>query len=102
MACATSMINEIDQKPIFLSDRKSTRLNSSHRCISYAVFCLKKKNDHHLRVGIGPEGEGLGEYAKRPGVERGEGRRRTRENHSPHRHCNPAVGISYGSAGPAD
>src|SRR5437763_16950083 len=27
-----------------LGDRKSTRLNSSHRCISYAVFCLKKKN----------------------------------------------------------
>src|SRR5437762_8918079 len=27
-------------------DRKSTRLNSSHRCISYAVFCLKKKNEH--------------------------------------------------------
>src|SRR5437762_7006526 len=26
-------------------DRKSTRLNSSHRCISYAVFCLKKKID---------------------------------------------------------
>src|SRR5437762_10620011 len=26
-----------------LLDRKSTRLNSSHRCISYAVFCLKKK-----------------------------------------------------------
>src|SRR5437879_11470800 len=26
-----------------LQDRKSTRLNSSHRCISYAVFCLKKK-----------------------------------------------------------
>src|ERR1017187_1866233 len=25
-----------------LPDRKSTRLNSSHRCISYAVFCLKK------------------------------------------------------------
>src|SRR5437879_8944608 len=25
------------------ADRKSTRLNSSHRCISYAVFCLKKK-----------------------------------------------------------
>src|SRR6478736_3916852 len=28
-------------------DRKSTRLNSSHSQISYAVFCLKKKNDHH-------------------------------------------------------
>src|SRR5690554_7769498 len=27
-------------------DRKSTRLNSSHVRISYAVFCLKKKNSH--------------------------------------------------------
>src|SRR5207248_5878004 len=27
-------------------DRKSTRLNSSHRTISYAVFCLKKKKKH--------------------------------------------------------
>src|SRR5258708_20724402 len=27
----------------FTSDRKSTRLNSSHQIISYAVFCLKKK-----------------------------------------------------------
>src|SRR5437879_9616418 len=27
------------------TDRKSTRLNSSHRCISYAVFCLKKKTN---------------------------------------------------------
>src|SRR5437764_7631833 len=26
-------------------DRKSTRLNSSHRCTSYAVFCLKKKSN---------------------------------------------------------
>src|SRR5256885_10500127 len=29
-------------------DRKSTRLNSSHLVISYAVFCLKKKNNHTL------------------------------------------------------
>src|SRR5688572_32726049 len=28
------------------TDRKSTRLNSSHSQISYAVFCLKKKSDH--------------------------------------------------------
>src|SRR5690625_5143795 len=28
-------------------DRKSTRLNSSHVAISYAVFCLKKKNNNH-------------------------------------------------------
>src|SRR5690625_1669146 len=30
-------------------DRKSTRLNSSHVAISYAVFCLKKKRAHKLR-----------------------------------------------------
>src|SRR3712207_7636100 len=29
---------------VLLEDRKSTRLNSSHANISYAVFCLKKKN----------------------------------------------------------
>src|SRR5437879_7038816 len=33
-----------------LTDRKSTRLNSSHRCISYAVFCLKKKNKKHTEL----------------------------------------------------
>src|SRR3712207_8261677 len=31
----------------YTQDRKSTRLNSSHANISYAVFCLKKKNKHH-------------------------------------------------------
>src|SRR2546429_3756990 len=31
------------------TDRKSTRLNSSHGYISYAVFCLKKKQDHRWR-----------------------------------------------------
>src|SRR5258708_19249708 len=36
-------------KPCFQSrDRKSTRLNSSHQIISYAVFCLKKKKRHQL------------------------------------------------------
>src|SRR3989449_6797981 len=30
-----------------LGDRKSTRLNSSHGYISYAVFCLKKKKKHY-------------------------------------------------------
>src|SRR5256885_12023296 len=30
------------------ADRKSTRLNSSHLVISYAVFCLKKKKNIHL------------------------------------------------------
>src|SRR5690242_18603795 len=31
-------------------DRKSTRLNSSHMSISYAVFCLKKKNTRYKRL----------------------------------------------------
>src|SRR2546430_11152217 len=31
-------------------DRKSTRLNSSHSQISYAVFCLKKKTPAHSRI----------------------------------------------------
>src|SRR2546430_6881026 len=31
-------------------DRKSTRLNSSHSQISYAVFCLKKKKDEIVRI----------------------------------------------------
>src|SRR2546427_8389098 len=41
--CATH--NQLARKPQFKwnSDRKSTRLNSSHSQISYAVFCLKKK-----------------------------------------------------------
>src|SRR5438094_3808278 len=34
-------------RPIPKQDRKSTRLNSSHRTISYAVFCLKKKKKKH-------------------------------------------------------
>src|SRR5205807_3046951 len=34
---------EIDASPVSAKDRKSTRLNSSHLVISYAVFCLKKK-----------------------------------------------------------
>src|SRR3712207_8959226 len=32
----------------YKGDRKSTRLNSSHANISYAVFCLKKKNTTHV------------------------------------------------------
>src|SRR2546430_4304286 len=56
-------------KPIVLlgvrlrdSDRKSTRLNSSHSQISYAVFCLKKKNDRvqrPLRACGGARGDDL-------------------------------------------
>src|SRR2546428_4966538 len=37
-----------------IQDRKSTRLNSSHSQISYAVFCLKKKSDFAPRVVLDP------------------------------------------------
>src|SRR2546430_10941065 len=35
----------LDDGRVLTEDRKSTRLNSSHSQISYAVFCLKKNND---------------------------------------------------------
>src|SRR5256886_6397059 len=42
MGIKTVMIT--GDNPLTAADRKSTRLNSSHSQISYAVFCLKKKN----------------------------------------------------------
>src|SRR5256885_2482518 len=42
----------LHELPLKALDRKSTRLNSSHLVISYAVFCLKKKNDRP--PGLGP------------------------------------------------
>src|SRR3712207_6958096 len=43
-----------DARPVNVGDRKSTRLNSSHANISYAVFCLKKKHmfDDILHSGL--------------------------------------------------
>src|SRR2546429_6447347 len=38
------------RNPLDKLDRKSTRLNSSHGYISYAVFCLKKKKQKHTRL----------------------------------------------------
>src|SRR5207249_7646355 len=40
----TAPVQTADDADRSLEDRKSTRLNSSHVSISYAVFCLKKKN----------------------------------------------------------
>src|SRR2546422_4518598 len=43
MAATDEMVRvAMDTKPHLVTDRKSTRLNSSHGYISYAVFCLKK------------------------------------------------------------
>src|SRR3712207_8006262 len=39
-----------DELSTWQKDRKSTRLNSSHANISYAVFCLKKKNNHTVKL----------------------------------------------------
>src|SRR2546426_5009030 len=38
------------RRPMMARDRKSTRLNSSHLVISYAVFCLKKKKNHKMNA----------------------------------------------------
>src|SRR5690606_40530588 len=47
------------QRELIIGDRKSTRLNSSHVKISYAVFCLKKKNKRrkHSTLPINEEGK---------------------------------------------
>src|SRR2546430_4745456 len=44
-----------------IRDRKSTRLNSSHSQISYAVFCLKKKS-----ISLHPGGQTRGHHTVRP------------------------------------
>src|SRR3989442_3270624 len=40
-----AILHDAEQQRADVADRKSTRLNSSHVRISYAVFCLKKKNN---------------------------------------------------------
>src|SRR3989304_3171509 len=42
-------------RPCWKTDRKSTRLNSSHGYISYAVFCLKKQKSTHARTSTYPK-----------------------------------------------
>src|SRR5260221_9810857 len=51
--CAQSQDHGVRGQPVPAdrgTDRKSTRLNSSHTVISYAVFCLKKKKTTHMNV----------------------------------------------------
>src|SRR3954467_16004934 len=49
-ACRAGQGGRRVARPRRAEDRKSTRLNSSHTIISYAVFCLKKKNKHQKSV----------------------------------------------------
>src|SRR5690625_6141665 len=44
---AAAILELINRNKLSPEDRKSTRLNSSHVAISYAVFCLKKKKKHN-------------------------------------------------------
>src|SRR5438034_2670887 len=44
---ADDQVPGVSEQVLPARDRKSTRLNSSHTVISYAVFCLKKKNISH-------------------------------------------------------
>src|SRR5438445_8693752 len=58
-----TLFNNLVQVPAALPDRKSTRLNSSHANISYAVFCLKKKKQRTpalQRVRPGPRRDARG------------------------------------------
>src|SRR2546429_5415537 len=48
--CQPSRIFLVAGTEEFDQDRKSTRLNSSHGYISYAVFCLKKKKNSHIVI----------------------------------------------------
>src|SRR5256885_4557485 len=49
LICAVIQVCPLEKSSGCLRDRKSTRLNSSHLVISYAVFCLKKKKE--IRTG---------------------------------------------------
>src|SRR6266576_3168115 len=75
-------------------DRKSTRLNSSHVEISYAVFCLKKKTDRAARVPVAGESGPLGTRSE-SAPPRSRGRRPARGRRSSdargHRSCAPRV-----------
>src|SRR5712664_2647488 len=72
VAAAAAVHTELGQ-----ADRKSTRLNSSHDQISYAVFCLKKKKDGgggqegHQRAGR--RGGGEDSRQRQDGARRGRG-----------------------------
>src|SRR3712207_6857817 len=44
---AMNVLRQYEESEVDGADRKSTRLNSSHANISYAVFCLKKKKIAH-------------------------------------------------------
>src|SRR5437763_2922740 len=90
---AKAMNEPVGFWPSSFADRKSTCLNSSHRCSSYAVFCLKKKSDQ-LATGRRAGVHGLGNSPVlaiathgdvRRAVQRGRACLSDREEHVPNR-----------------
>src|SRR5256885_5881463 len=81
-------------------DRKSTRLNSSHLVISYAVFCLKYKQDQRRVVEDGPEGPRAAYAGRRAVVGQSEhpARRRppARRRHEPVAPARPVLELLRG------
>src|SRR2546427_5817581 len=66
-ATLITRLSSLISRPTFTTlDRKSTRLNSSHSQISYAVFCLKKKKNHLERDRRGNEQEFGNELVRGP------------------------------------
>src|SRR2546429_7161422 len=67
VAFSIQTVEQEGEKGEFMRDRKSTRLNSSHGYISYAVFCLKKKktiqesdiHTEYFRCEIHQRGDGV-------------------------------------------
>src|SRR5436189_372790 len=51
-AASAQNLANVFANAVVAEDRKSTRLNSSHRCISYAVFCLKKKKKKNYTLNM--------------------------------------------------
>src|SRR5699024_11436544 len=75
---------------LMIIDRKSTRLNSSHVSISYAVFCLKKKNGKSAeREAAHPRGAGSRDRRRRRGGPPGSSQQHAGhwEHHCARRRC---------------
>src|SRR2546427_4961917 len=67
-------LKSLDELPPLIealqADRKSTRLNSSHSQISYAVFCLIKKDDNHHREAADSLGQPIEGHEREVGAQK--------------------------------
>src|SRR3712207_7150578 len=82
-----------EQEQVERRDRKSTRLNSSHANISYAVFCLKKKDD--LDHAFGEVYKELGKQVRVPGFRPGKVPNRVLDPRSSEEHTSELQSRQY-------